>query len=316
MSDLAEAAYLDPEIAAILREAVELPDRTELPVTVARVQMAESSRVWNTPLPEMAQVNDFTVPGPDGAIPVRLFRPSADADRPVVIYLHGGGFAMGSLETHHRLMRGLALASDSAVLGVDYRLAPEAPFPAALDDCLAVIRWLRTDGAGLEVDTKRLILAGDSAGANLALACLLVLRDAGEPLPAGAALFYGCYWSRLDTLSHEQFGGGAYRLSTNEMAWFWGHYLGGTRPGDPLAEPLHAKLEHLPPLFLNFGTVDPLADDTRTLTQRLAAAGVAHEWKEYPGLVHGFLQMTARCAAARQALVDAGDVIRRFGRGP
>jgi acetyl esterase len=305
---------IDPEIAAILREsaAADLPDATTLPIAAARAQLTEASLAWNVDLPELPAVADLRVPGPAGAIRLRHFRPRAGGRLSLVVCLHGGGWTIGSVDTHDRLMRLLALAADAAVIGVDYRLAPEHPYPAPLEDCLAAIRWVRAQADALEVDALRTVLAGDSAGANLALASLLALRDAREPLPKGAALLYGCYASRLDTASHARFGDGAYRLSTAEMRWFWRNYLGGSPPGRPLAEPVYADLRGLPPLFLTLAAIDPLADDTRELARRLAAAGVPHEVREYPGLVHGFLQMTARCAAARTAMADAGRAIRHL----
>jgi acetyl esterase len=312
MSDA--AIEIDPEIAAILREsaAAGLSDATTLPIAAARAQLTAASLAWNVDLPELPGVADLSVPGPAGAIRLRHFRPRAGARMPLIVYLHGGGWTFGSVETHDRLMRLLALAAGAAVIGIDYRLAPEHPHPAPLEDCLAAIRWVRAQADELEIDARRIVLAGDSAGANLALASLLALRDAREPLPKGAALLYGCYCSRLDTASHARFGDGSYRLSTAEMDWFWRNYLGGTPAGTPLAEPLYADLGDLPPLFLTLAAVDPLADDTRQLARRLAAAGVAHEVREYQGLVHGFLQMTARCAAARAAMADAGRAIRRL----
>ena len=308
----AEEVYIDPQIAQILKEAAEagLAPMCELTVAEARAQMNRTMAVWNEPLPPMADVMHRVIPGPAGGIAARLLRPRPEPDLPVIVYFHGGGWVLGSLDTHHRLMRMLARASGAAVLGVDYRLAPEAPFPAPLDDCLAAIRWLRGTGKELGLDPERMAVAGDSAGANLALASLLALRDAGEPLPRGAALFYGCYASRLDAPSYRAFGDGNYRLSTAEMAWFWSHFLGDTRPGHPLAEPLHADLEGLPPLYVLGAALDPLADDSRALCRRLADAGVAHQFDEWPGVVHGFLQMTARCDAATQAMTRAGNVIR------
>src|SRR5690606_11792797 len=247
---------------------------------------------------ELPVVRDLSAPGPGGAVRLRLYRPSADRRLPVIVYLHGGGWTFGSIATHDRLMRLLALAADAAVIGVDYRLAPEHPFPAPLEDCLAAFRAVRTQADALELDPVRIALAGDSAGANLALASLLALRDAGEASLKGAALLYGCYAARADTPSHARFGDGSYRLRSAEMGWFWANYLGTTPAGHPLAEPLLADLSGLPPLYLMCATVDPLADDTRELADRLAAAGVPHRLREYPGTVHGFLQMTARSAAA------------------
>lgn len=305
---------IDPEIAAILRDsaAADLPDPTTLPIAAARAQLTEASLAWNVERPELPVVADLSTPGPGGAIGLRLYRPRAHARLPMVVYLHGGGWTFGSVDTHDRLMRLLALAADVAVVGVDYRLAPEQPFPAPLKDCLAVLRWARAHADDLALDGERLLVAGDSAGANLALASLLAVRDAGEPMPLGAALFYGCYSSRLNSASHARFGDGSYRLSGAEMAWFWRHYLGATPAGTALAEPLHAELSGLPPLYLMLAVIDPLADDTRELSRSLAAAGVPHELREYPGVVHGFLQMTARSAAARGAMADAGRAIRKL----
>ena len=209
-------------------------------------------------------------------------------------------------------MRLLAIEAGATVIGVDYRRAPEHAFPAPLDDGVTAALWLRAHAEDLGLDPERIAIAGDSAGANLALASLLSLRDQREPLPAGGALFYGCYWSRLGTESHQKFGGGGYRLSSKEMGWFWKLYLGDRGKGNPLAEPMDANLEGLPPLFLTYGEIDPLADDTREMVQRLDRAGVVHECVAYPGLVHGFLQMSSRVQAAAGAMRDAGQALREL----
>ena len=312
MNDLRDSPYLDPETEKVLEEiaAAALPDRTSLSVAEAREQMEAGNKVWNTPLPDMAEARDFEIEGPAGAIRMRLLRPIEATSDGAIIYLHGGGWVLGSLESHHRVMRLLAIDSGTAVIGVDYRLAPEHPFPEPLDDSLAAVRWLQGSAPSLNLSSERIVLAGDSAGANLALACLLELRDRGEAMPIGAALFYGCYWARLGTDSQRQFGGGGYRLSTKEMGWFWKQYLGDRGKGNPLAEPMDANLAGLPPLFLNYGKVDPLADDTKEMAERLDRAGVVHECIAYPGLVHGFLQMTNRVPVAATAMADAGRAIR------
>lgn len=316
MSDQPRAFYLDPDTADILEEmaAADLPDRASLSVAEAREQMEQGNIAWNKPLPDMAEARDFSIDGPNGTIAMRLLRPTKTAGDGVIVYLHGGGWVLGSLESHHRLMRLLAIESRATLIGVDYRLAPEHPFPAPLDDSLAAIQWVQGEAANLDLSADRIVLAGDSAGANLALGALLAMRDRGEPMPAGAALFYGCYWARLGTDSQQHFGGGGYRLSSKEMAWFWKQYLGERGKGDPLAEPMDANLQGLPPLFLNYGTVDPLADDTIELVKRLDAAGVVHDCVACPGLVHGFLQMTNRVPAAAKALSEAGDAIREMLR--
>jgi acetyl esterase len=314
MSGAGDQMYLDPEVALILEEAAAagLPDMTTLPVDQARAQVEATNAPWNLPVPELAAVEDLTIAGAGGPIGLRCYRPSLERHLPVVLYAHGGGFVVCSLDTHDRLMRLLAKRTSAAVIGIDYRLAPEHPFPAALGDCLAAHRWLHGHGREAGLDAGRLVVAGDSAGANLALATLLALRDGREPQPKGAALFYGCYWSRLDTRSHARFGDGTWHLSTDQMAWFWRHYLGRTPPGDPLAEPLHADLARLPRLFLNIGTLDPLADDTHELARRLEQARVPFALKVYPGLVHAFMRMSARCRAADAAVGDAAAAIREI----
>ena len=311
-----EPVYLEPETASILKETLDAKpfDRSTLSPKEAREQMETASLVWNQDLPDMAEVRNFSIDGPGGPVALRLFRPEVTDTKGAIVYFHGGGFVLGSLESHHRLMRLLAIESQTALIGVDYRLAPEHPFPSGLDDCLAAVRWIAGHGEDLELDPKQVIVAGDSAGANLALACLLRLRDSGSAMPLGAGLFYGCYWARLGTPSHQKFGSGDYRLSSSEMGWFWNHYLGDKGKGDVYAEPMEASLEGLPPLFLNYGEVDPLADDTRELVERLDRAGVVHECIAYPGLVHGFLQMTSRVAPAASAVHDAGTALRDMFR--
>jgi acetyl esterase len=314
MNDPVPPIYVDPEIEEILREIEEagVPPASSLSVEEARAQMEERNQALNQDPPNLASVTELEMPGPGGPIRLRHYRPDPGAMLPLVVYFHGGGFVLGSLDSHDRLMRLLALDSGAALIGVDYRLAPEHPFPAALDDCVAAVRWIRTQAQHLGVDRQRVVLAGDSAGANLALTSLLDLRDAAEAPCQGAALLYGCYWRHLDTPSHAKFGDGSWRLGTDEMRWFWQHYLGDRASPDPRGEPIHADLRGLPPLFLTAAALDPLYDDTMELGRRLDAAGVAHRFEIYPGVVHGFMQMTERSGAARAAVRDAGDAIREM----
>jgi acetyl esterase len=314
MNDATQSIQVDPEIAEILREGAQagLAPVSSLPIEEARAQVEERNRLLNQDPPDLAAVTDLTMPGPVGPIRLRHYRPALAASLPLVIYFHGGGFAVGSLDSHDRLMRLIALESGAALIGVDYRLAPEHPFPAPLADCVAAIRWIRAEARQLGVEPDRVVLAGDSAGANLALAGLIELRDSGDAPCQGAALLYGCYWRRFDTPSHARFGDGSLRLGTAEMRWFWQQYLGDPATPDPRAEPLHADLRGLPPLFVNAAALDPLCDDTAELDRRLEAAGVARQLEVYPGVVHGFMQMTERSSAARSAVRDAGRAIRHM----
>lgn len=303
---------IDPQMRMILDAQAQQPlvDPLILPVGVARAAMALQNRQWNQPLPDVQHVENAVVNTPDHAIAVRIYRPREDAELPVIVYLHGGGWTFGDLDSHDRAMRQLALKSDAAVLGVDYRLAPEHPFPLPLQDAVAALRWLRHTGINHGLDSQRIAIAGDSAGANLALAALIMLRAAGDAPLLGAALIYGCFRATFNTPSHNEFGAGEYVLSTDKMRWYWDNYLGVEGAGDPLAEPFYADLTGLPPLFLIGAGLDPLLDDTTDFANRLIKAGVKHEERIYPGVVHGFMQMTAKLDAAMTATEDTAAALR------
>ncbi|HEX6142367.1 MAG TPA: alpha/beta hydrolase [Geminicoccaceae bacterium] len=311
MADDQAPVFIDPDVARLLEASEPVYGRASQPLAEARAQMEEMCRFWNRELPDLPRVEELVIEGPGGPLRARMMWPEDETGLPLVVYFHGGGWTLGSIDSHHRLMRMLALASGAALLAVDYRLSPEAAFPEPLEDCLAAVGHARARAAALSIDRGRLVLAGDSAGANLALGSLLALRDRDDLGGVrGAALFYGCYVARTDSPSHRAFGDGSLRLSTAEMDWFWRNYLGEHGQGHPHAEPLHADLAGLPPLFLNCGASDPLLDDSRDLAARLEAVGAPHRYAEYPGLVHGFLQMTLDVAASRTAMAEAGAAIR------
>jgi acetyl esterase len=203
-------------------------------------------------------------------------------------------------------MRVLARDSGLAVLGVDYRLAPEHPHPAGLEDAISAWRWMAKNAERLNLNPQRVGVAGDSAGANIALAMILAERDAGRAMPQAAALFYGCYAPDFETESHRNHGDGRFGLSTARMRWYWENYAGKT-PANAAASatPLHADFTGLPPTYLALADLDPLADDTRILAERLNAAGVPHVLKQWRGAGHGFLQMTRDVELARDAAADA-----------
>lgn len=216
-----------------------------------------------------------------GGVPGRWFvPPGAAADR-VVLYLHGGGYVMGSIATHRSLIGRLAEATGIRVLALDYRLAPEHPFPAALDDVRAAYRWLRARG----FDASGIVIAGDSAGGGLTLGSLVALREAGDPLPAAAVCLSPLTDLELTGLSaHADVGDPMVdRAGTTLMAEA---YLGGADPRDPRASPLHADFSGFPPLWIEVGTRELLLDDARRVAQRAAAAGVDVTLHEGDGLTH------------------------------
>ncbi|MSP50255.1 MAG: alpha/beta hydrolase [Alphaproteobacteria bacterium] len=308
-----DAPFVHPEMAKIIAwyASLGLPDTTKIPLSEGRPITNRVSTHWNWPKPDMETV-DLYVPGPTRGLPARLYRPKP-GKLPVLLYLHGGGWVFCDLDTHDRLMRLLAVESGSAVLGLDYRLAPEHPFPAAHDDALAAVSWIRSDGAARGLDPARIAVAGDSAGANLALGLLVGLRERKLPQLQGGALFYGCLAPDHDTDSHKRFGGGAYNLTTERMRWFWNAWLGGkTTAPDIRAAPLLADLAGLPRLYLNAASLDPLLDDTLRLAEKLKAGKVPHKVDIYDGVIHGFMGMSRELEPGRKAIADAGRAIKEM----
>ncbi|MBI1244072.1 MAG: alpha/beta hydrolase fold domain-containing protein [Alphaproteobacteria bacterium] len=302
--------YIDPGMALILSEIRALPafDFKIPPIGEARVRNDAATIAWSKGAPAMATV-EMEIPG-EHPMRARLYRPVVQANAPVIVFVHGGGWTFGSIDTHDGTMRNLAAASGCAVFGFDYRLSPEHPFPAPLDDTCAAIAFVQAGGLGAAVDPSRLALAGDSAGATLALAAMLRARDEGGTLPSAAALFYGCYAPIFDTPSHAAFGDGFLLTSVN-MRWYWMNYLAGNLEAPPaLAAPLGARLEGLPPLHLSAAGLDPLRDDTSRLAVRLAEAGVAFSYEHIPGVVHGCLRMSGRLAPARNLIRSAGQFLQ------
>jgi acetyl esterase len=304
--------YVDPQMTRILTEIRAAPgfDFMAMPVAEARIQFEAAAAGWNRGAPAM-DAKDVVLAGAEGPMRGRLFRPNGDPILPVIIYAHGGGWTFGSLETHDGTMRNLAAASGCAVLGVDYRLAPEHPFPAPHQDVLAAIACVEAGGLGPGIDRARWAIAGDSAGATLALSALIARRDAGLPQPAAAALFYGCYAPDFETPSHARLGTD-YLLTTAGMRWYWRNYLGANFDAPaPLATPLRADLSGLAPLYIVAAGLDPLSDDTTSLATRLASVGASFRYDHVPGVVHGFLRMARELKPARDSFEAAGDYIAR-----
>ena len=293
------------------------PDYPSLPINEARDTFLRLTAYWNQKPQDVFHVEDLLIQTPDCALPARLYQPfEACVQEAVLIYAHGGGWTFGSVESHDSAVRRLALACGFRVLSIDYRLAPEHSFPAGHDDLMATISFVEKGGLGVPVPAHHIALAGDSAGANLALGALLGRYVRGLPQLATAALFYGCYAPDHETASHRRFGDGNFLLSTDRMKWFWKNFLGSDRLEDPgLAAPLYASddaLAGLPPLYLNAAGLDPLLDDSLLLITRLAHVGVTTRFDLFPGVVHGFQQMGDELPQAREAFEKAGQWLRRY----
>lgn len=240
-----------------------------------------------------------------------LSSPGADADR-VVLYLHGGGYTTGSLATHRDVASRVGRASSTRVLSIAYRLAPEHPYPAALDDAVAAYEWLLAGGQ----EAKRVALAGDSAGGGLAATVLLALRDRGLPMPGAAALI--APWTDLapsaDTLARRLSRDAL--MSTDKWGEASGHYVGDADPYDPLISPLYGKLHDLPPVMVQVGTADGLLEDGRAFVEKLQEAGGVAELDVYEGLIHEFQQLVPWAPETSTAMDRLGAFIARHTGRP
>jgi len=279
----------------------------------ARRRVAEQvRRRWAAGGPAMAASTDLTI-GPR-RLRARLHRPSLDPDLPVLVYVHGGGWVLFSIDSHDRLMRDYAARSGCAVLGVDYSLSPEARFPAALDDVTEAVDWLRAEGAAHGIDPHRMALGGDSAGGNLALSTALRLRDAGQGVQA-LLLNYGAFDTEIRA-SHARYDGDRYMLTADEMVAFWRDYLGDDlAPQDVLARPLRADPAGLPPTFLCIAECDILADENLEMARRLRARGVDVDARVYRGATHSFLEAASISPLAERAIDEAASWLQSRLRG-
>lgn len=262
--------------------------------------------------PRVAESGDRWLSVRGRRLACRVHKPSTGAPLPVMIYIHGGGWVWGSIDTHDHIMRGYAAASGCAVVGPDYALSPEAPFPQALEECAAVVRWVAKNGAEWGLDPTRIVVGGDSAGGNLAIATALLLRETDPGLKLrGLLLNYGVFDSRLDTPSYEEFATG-HTLTREKMDFYWRCYA--PREADrlhPLAAPLRAELAGLPPCLLHVAELDVLASENFAMEKRLREAGVEVEATTFPGVLHGFLRSIGHVKQADRAIAEAGDWLRR-----
>lgn len=284
------------------------------PLPELRQQLRTMVTLMDEPAPPLARVEDVTIPGPAGAIPARIYDAAGGGPaRPAVAYFHGGGWVQGDLETHHGLCARLARGSGALVVAVDYRLAPEHPFPAAVEDCLAAYRWLRSHGRGIGVDPSRLAVAGDSAGGNLAAVVSQQAAAAGEPLPTCQVLIYPATDFALDTPSHRELKD-AHVIPRDRIEWYAAQYLpAGVDQLDPRASPLRAAdLAGQPTALVITAGFDPLRDEGHAYAERLRAAGVAVVDREYPGQIHAFVSLTRAIPQGLACTTEIADFLRKL----
>lgn len=278
-----------------------------LPIEQTRAMMAEGVKV-TPPGPDVAKVEDRMVPAEGHEIPVRIYWPSQDKDLPALVWLHGGAFALGSLDGSDVTGRDLTNAGDVVVISVDYRLAPEHKFPAGLEDSYRVLQWAAENAAELGIDASRLAIGGDSAGGNLAAAACLMARDRGGPEVAFQLLVYPTTLMRVSSYEYADDP----IVSASMATFFWRQYLDNdAQMKDPYCAPMMAEtLEGLPPAFVVVPEVDSTRADQEAYAHRLASSGVLTTVKVYPGTPHGFFGMTQGVAKAREAMADAGRILR------
>ncbi|MCH8008194.1 MAG: alpha/beta hydrolase [Chloroflexi bacterium] len=257
--------------------------------------------------PEVTNVEDRAIPGPAGDIPVRIYTPAGEAPYPILVYYHGGGWVIGDLETSDGISRAFANAASCIVVSVDYRLAPEHKFPAAIDDAFAALNWVAEHAAEIGGDPSRIAAGGESAGANLTAVIAQLAKDAGGPRLAYQLLAYPVTNFAFDTESYQK-NGDDYYLTEESMRWFWGLYLNDEAEGaDPKASPLlSGDVSGLPLGIVITPEYDPLRDEGEAYGMRLQEAGIDFEIWRAEGMIHDFLGMT-------NILPEAKDAIERLG---
>ena len=303
---------LHPQCQAFLDQlkALNIPPLDQLPL--------EQIRAMSVPIPgdlePVAAVEDRLAPGTDDdrEVPIRIYSPSTDGEpRAGLVFYHGGGWAIGELDTYDSLCHLLANAGDCVVVSVDYRLSPDHRFPAGVEDAFAATVWVSQNAAELGIDPSRIVVGGDSAGGNLAAAVCLMARERGSASIAAQVLVYPITNDDLDTDSYLEFAEG-YMLTRRSMAWFWEQYLETPeQSADVRCSPAKANdLSGLPPAFVLTAEYDVLRDEGETYAQALNDAGVCVTRKRYDGMIHGFLRRTDLYDDARDAVQQIGEFVR------
>ncbi|MGB0571993.1 MAG: alpha/beta hydrolase [Alphaproteobacteria bacterium] len=309
---------LHPQIVALIERAAAAGVRPthELTPEEARVQMDEMSRARDQDRTKVRMVADTVIDGANGDdMTMRVYWPDiVQTDiAPAIMFFHGGGHVIGSLNSHDQVARNFCADTGYLVVSVDYRMGPEHKFPAAPEDCYAATKWVAENTRQLGVDPARIAVAGDSAGANLAAVVAMMARDAGGPDIAFQLLVYPVADYAFDTPSYETYAEGAGILTAAGMSWFRDHYLNGPEDReDWRAAPLRAKdFSNLPPALVITAECDVLHDEGVALAEALGAAGVSVEHRDYPGMMHGFYSFAPVVDDGRAAQIYAAEAMRK-----
>lgn len=289
------------------------PKLWEIPPAQGREMYRAMATVLEPPAIAIGKIDNIAMPGPAGEIKLRVYTPVAGggAALPGLVYFHGGGWVIGDLDTHDALCRTLANEVGARVIAVDYRLAPEHKFPAAAEDAYAAVKWVEQNATNLGVDANRIAVAGDSAGGNLAAVVSLMAKQNGGPQIVHQLLIYPVTQWKADTGSMNSFAEG-YFLEKKTMHWFFDQYAPGADPNDWRLSPLAAgDVSGLPRAYVVTAGFDPLKDEGKAYADKLNRAGVAAVYVDYPGMVHGFFNMSGVLPTSRTAIADAAKAVRQ-----
>lgn len=305
---------IDPDMLAAIKKHKELQEADGgIPDTLTenRRQQDRLAPYWSDGAPSVANVEDRSIPVPEGDREIRIYQPHDVKSDAVILFLHGGGWARGTISTGDWACRTFAAETNLTVVSLGYSLAPEAPFPAAINDIRAAMDWCAAHGDDLGFNGHRVFLTGTSAGGNLSLTAALARRQNGEFMPIGLGLLFGVFADNLDTDSYKTYGPGQYGLSYARMKQYFEWYVPeGKTSREPLISPLYADLSGLPPAFIGIAEFDVLRDDSFLLAGRLAATSTPLTVRHYQGLAHGYAMYARAVPAARKALSETAEFFR------
>jgi len=305
---------IDPEARAYLDHmaSLDLPTLAEQGAVEARRLNSLRAPSLAGELEDVAHIEDGRLPGPGGEIPFRLYSPAPDRTLPALLYVHGGGWVYGDLDTHDSVCRALARRAECVVLAIDYRLAPENPYPAAVEDAWAGLNWLHDHAADLGADAGRIAVGGDSSGGNLSAVLAQRSRDRDGPKLAAQVLIYPVTDCDFDTPSYRDAATG-YGLTRDSMLWYWNQYLPDqARRVSPEASPLRAPdLSGLPPALVITCKLDALASEGAAYADALRSAGVRVAHLHEPDMIHGYIRMNGVVSRARKSWDDCARFLRR-----
>ena len=306
---------INPQMQAVLKKSFDLMPTysiKDIPLAKVRINYAEERKFWNLGGPEISVVTQTEIPGPVGPVPIRIFHPNSETRLPILLYLHGGGFVLGSINTHNRIMRELSFRSGCVVVGVEYSLSPEQKFPVALEEILSVLKWLQKNPSVKNksvfyFDPERIAIGGDSAGANLSMGTALNFKKG----LSGLLLIYGWYGLK-DSYSSRFFVNPELGMGEEDLKFYKQSYIRSNEDlSDSRVNVLSADLRGLPPSCIIVSDLDPLLDDSKALSYLLEEEGISCEMQIFQGVLHGFFHYSRMLDASVKGLEKSSVFLKR-----